>query len=1025
MKRVLMIAEKFPPFNASGSARPFYFAKYLPELGFEPLVVACRPQRGEASDPARLLELPAGVRVWRSPRVLYPLVEQARSLRKKARALAASRAGVAGQGAGAAGRGPASCLKASAAAQLVDRVEELNWWLHWELDWGTLASLVGAIGAGRHAPDLIWATGPPFRGLAVAARLASWLKKPLVLDLRDPWTYGSLWSPQTSGIAQSERQQAERVLAQADRVVFTSPLTQQSMQERFPALAPSKLLTITNGFDDVAVAPLRGWPEDKCVFRYVGTLNARRQPDGLIRAFDLAGREPGFREQAVLELIGSAGGHEPKAALAPGAQVIFRGPVSHAKSQRYMFGSDFNLLLQTISEGQDVVSGKAFEYLHAGKPILAVVDPAGGDAWLMRHTGAGRIAHYDDGAAIAEQLVACWRAWRAGERGIPGSARRGGRMSQSPAQPLVVAPARPELATRIWAPLTLLCCALGFWLRWVNAHSDLGSPSVDENDVIQQAVAFMGGEWRYYLPEYGALPMYLLAALYRLVAWLRGLSVLDYAGRVFFDAQEQYLLGRLFCAACYVPLAVCSYRYLAPRFGRAAATISACLLSLPLLDQLTKSTVRIDVPQGSFQLGAMLLLALAVETGRWRHWLGAGLCAGLGMACKPLPGLLVAPCFVAASWYAADVPAGGAAGPGKALLVRSVRSLARPALWAAGALALAVAVLANPSAADVKEFIRGQSNATSYYSGPNAPGAHLTAFEALRGLRLPLLISAALSTVAMVFLPDRRAKLIALFPLVYASAFWGRPVRAYYMVAPAMALCVVIGICLGLLIERRRPSGAPHVQRAVVPVRGNLPARWSVVLAPGLALGFLALVTWVPVHDLYLEKQLISNVTLAREWIHANVPAGTKVFQYGTFAAGPRLVAASAKQAAEWGDFFDYGREKYDFYERAFRHAYKQYRALGRPYYDIESYRAAAEPANRVKPWLARSLARRAARAGQEYIILAGYRGDDYRQLGYTWIDEVESLQQFGKTVIFRVPLATLAPATPASATPAPAAPAP
>ena len=90
-----------------------------------------------------------------------------------------------------------------------------------------------------------------------------------------------------------------------------------------------------------------------------------------------------------------------------------------------MFGSDVNLLLQTISEGQDVVSGKAFEYLHAGKPILAVVDPAGGDAWLMRETGAGRIAAWNDEQAIAEQLVACWRAWRAGERSIPPGARSG------------------------------------------------------------------------------------------------------------------------------------------------------------------------------------------------------------------------------------------------------------------------------------------------------------------------------------------------------------------------------------------------------------------------------------------------------------------------------------------------------------------------------------------------------------------------------------------------------------------------
>jgi glycosyltransferase involved in cell wall biosynthesis len=421
MKRVLMIAEKFPPFNASGSARPFYFAKYLPELGFEPLVIGCSPQRGEASDLARLAELPPQVRVWRSPRLLYPLVEQARALRKKVRALAVSPPVDHAEVGHVVSNGAAN----GAALQLVERLEALNWWLHWELDWATPASLVAGLATGRHAPDLIWATGPPFRGLALAARLASWLHKPLILDLRDPWTYGSLWNPETPAIAANERARAERVLAQAERIVFTSPLTLESMLQRFPALTRSKLVTITNGFDEVAVTPLRDWPQDKCVFRYVGTLNVRRQPDGLIRAFELACREPGFREAAVLELIGSAGGHESKSALAPSAQVVFRGPVSHAESQRYMFGSDINLLLQTISEGQDVVSGKAFDYLQAGKPILAVVDPTGGDAWLMRETGAGSIAPWSDGEAIAEQLVACWRRWRAGERSIPSSARSG------------------------------------------------------------------------------------------------------------------------------------------------------------------------------------------------------------------------------------------------------------------------------------------------------------------------------------------------------------------------------------------------------------------------------------------------------------------------------------------------------------------------------------------------------------------------------------------------------------------------
>jgi hypothetical protein len=137
----------------------------------------------------------------------------------------------------------------------------------------------------------------------------------------------------------------------------------------------------------------------------------------LISAFARACQDPELRASAALELIGNAGGHESKVSLAPGCQVRFRGHVSRSESVRYMFGSDVNVLLQTISEGEDVVSGKAFDYLHAKKPILAVVDPRGGDAWLLREAGAGKVAPWSDVEAIAREMRECWQAWKAGDAG--------------------------------------------------------------------------------------------------------------------------------------------------------------------------------------------------------------------------------------------------------------------------------------------------------------------------------------------------------------------------------------------------------------------------------------------------------------------------------------------------------------------------------------------------------------------------------------------------------------------------------
>lgn len=401
-----MICEKFPPFNVSGSARPFYFAKYLRDFGYEPTVLTATVSSGDDRDDALLAELAADVVVWRTPRLLSPLIARWRA-RRRAQPRAPTAAGAVRPG----DPGPLSRA-----------LPDLGWWVHWEVDWVALATLAGWVGAHWRHPDLIWVSGPHFRDYAVACRLSAWLDKPLIVDLRDPWTYGSLWRPKTARIAGAEGAWAQRVFSQAARIVVTSPLTLEAMHERFPGVPRERWVTITNGFDDSPVEPLRDARQDVCLFRYIGVLHERRKPDALISAFALACRDPELRASAALELIGKAEGHESKASLAPGCDVRFRGHVSRSESVRYMFGSDVNVLLQTISEGQDVISGKAFDYLPARKPILAVVDPRGGDSWLMRETGAGRVAPWSDVEAIARGIEECWRAWKADEEHVPNAA---------------------------------------------------------------------------------------------------------------------------------------------------------------------------------------------------------------------------------------------------------------------------------------------------------------------------------------------------------------------------------------------------------------------------------------------------------------------------------------------------------------------------------------------------------------------------------------------------------------------------
>ena len=47
-----------------------------------------------------------------------------------------------------------------------------------------------------------------------------------------------------------------------------------------------------------------------------------------------------------------------------------------------------------------VVSGKVYEYLAAGRPILAAVPPGGVAADLIRRTGSGEVVDGDDRAQL-------------------------------------------------------------------------------------------------------------------------------------------------------------------------------------------------------------------------------------------------------------------------------------------------------------------------------------------------------------------------------------------------------------------------------------------------------------------------------------------------------------------------------------------------------------------------------------------------------------------------------------------------
>jgi glycosyltransferase involved in cell wall biosynthesis len=90
------------------------------------------------------------------------------------------------------------------------------------------------------------------------------------------------------------------------------------------------------------------------------------------------------------------------------------GHLPHQEALAHQLAADLLLLVVGSGPGSSAVAtGKIYEYLAAGKPILALT-PASAAADLLEEAQVGMIAPPDDPKAIASALTRLYRDWREG-----------------------------------------------------------------------------------------------------------------------------------------------------------------------------------------------------------------------------------------------------------------------------------------------------------------------------------------------------------------------------------------------------------------------------------------------------------------------------------------------------------------------------------------------------------------------------------------------------------------------------------
>ncbi len=389
VNRILMIAYHFPPLaGSSGIQRTLRFVQHLPSLGWEPLVLSALPSAYEKTSDDLLGDVPADTIVRR-----------------------------------------AFALDTARHLQLGGRY--MGWmarpdrWISWKFD----AVRQGLKLIKEFKPDVIWSTYP----IATAHVIASVLQRrtgiPWIADFRDPMAQDDY--PADLRTRQSYRDIEADVAANARYCVFTTPGAARIYQQRYPAAA-RRITVLENGYDEESF--LSATPKPKSgVSESSNTRPLVMLHSGIVYAWE---RDP-------TQLFMALGQLKISGALSPkNLRIRFRASVNEEllKNLATTHGAlDFielcpaipyrdalaemmsvdALLVMQASNCNAQIPAKIYEYLRAGKPILALTDPAGDTAGVLREAGLKDIARLDSVDEIVQVLPELLGGWSRGDIELP------------------------------------------------------------------------------------------------------------------------------------------------------------------------------------------------------------------------------------------------------------------------------------------------------------------------------------------------------------------------------------------------------------------------------------------------------------------------------------------------------------------------------------------------------------------------------------------------------------------------------
>lgn len=361
--------------------RTLKFARYLPELGWDVEVLTVRASTYDVLDPSMLEQVPEQVAVHRT---FCPNPSKHLSI---------------------GGRYPG----------IFDFLDRFAYWFPFGV-WKGRQLLH------QRRFDVIYSTSPTRTAHLIAGTLARRFGIPWVCDFRDPWLDPTTEPRMRQALAGNTRVKFLRarernILRTATRVILNTAPAKSDLARRYAELDPDRFEVLPNGYDEAdftGVSAARRTVPDGClVLLHSGEIYpVTRDPYPLIDALaSLVESGTIGANEVHLRFIGSGMALESEsfrtwlAAHSMEQMVSIERRMAHEPCIAEMLAADVLLLLQCTVEANMQVPAKFYEYLRAGKPMLALAPAASATAQLTAECRAGWVLDSQDVNGLRAALL--------------------------------------------------------------------------------------------------------------------------------------------------------------------------------------------------------------------------------------------------------------------------------------------------------------------------------------------------------------------------------------------------------------------------------------------------------------------------------------------------------------------------------------------------------------------------------------------------------------------------------------------